>query len=62
MNFFLRLLFAGCFSLLGFTGTLTSAAASKPNIVIFLADDLGHGDLGSYGHPVIQTPNLDAVA
>ncbi len=36
--------------------------ASPPNVVVFLADDLGWGDLGCYGHPRIQTPNLDAFA
>ena len=37
-------------------------AASKPNIVIILADDLGFGDLGCYGHPRFMTPNLDRMA
>lgn len=41
---------------------LTARAAEKPNVVLFLADDLGWGDLGCYGHPKIQTPHLDAFA
>lgn len=39
-----------------------SRAAETPNFVVFLADDLGWGDLGCYGHPVIQSPNLDKFA
>jgi len=34
----------------------------KPNIILFLADDLGYGELGCYGQTKIQTPNIDRLA
>ena len=34
----------------------------KPNFIIVFVDDMGYGDLGSYGHPTIYTPNLDKMA
>ena len=40
----------------------TSTRNPQPNILIFLADDLGWGDLGCYGHPFMMTPNLDRLA
>jgi len=39
-----------------------AAEQGAPNVLVFLADDLGWGDLACYGHPQIQTPNLDRFA
>lgn len=33
-----------------------------PNIVILFPDDMGYGDLSSYGNPTINTPNIDRLA
>ncbi|MFN8091093.1 MAG: sulfatase-like hydrolase/transferase [Vicinamibacteria bacterium] len=54
-----------------FASSLLAAAAGawsaprvdpRPNVVLVLADDLGYGDLSSYGHPVVRTPALDRLA
>jgi uncharacterized sulfatase len=37
-------------------------AAERPDIYLLIADDLGHGDLGCYGHPALRTPALDRLA
>jgi arylsulfatase A len=37
-------------------------ATAKPNVVLIITDDVGYGDLGSYGAPDIKTPNIDRLA
>ena len=40
----------------------TPSQPAPPNIVFIMADDLGYGELGSYGQEKIRTPNLDRLA
>ncbi len=48
-------------------GTLISVPAAsaeqprRPNVLLIMADDL-NTDMGSYGHPLVKTPNLDRLA
>lgn len=41
---------------------LIACVFAKPNIVLFIADDLGYGDLGCYGNSSVRTPNIDSIA
>src|SRR5690242_13351525 len=37
-------------------------AASRPNVVLIVTDDVGYGDIGSYGAPDVKTPGIDSLA
>ena len=39
-----------------------SSFSAPPNVVVILADDLGYGDLGCYGHPKFKTPRINQMA
>tara|TARA_R110002049_G_scaffold72490_6_gene187462 strand:- start:181098 stop:182570 length:1473 start_codon:yes stop_codon:yes gene_type:complete len=43
-------------------GGQENSFAARPNIVLVMADDMGWGQTGYYNHPVLKTPNLDAMS
>jgi len=47
--------------LLGSAAQSRTQAKKKPNVLLFLIDDLGYGDLGCHGNPIIKTPNIDQL-
>ncbi|HEX2861407.1 MAG TPA: arylsulfatase [Lacunisphaera sp.] len=53
--------FVRTFLLLCLLGVLR-AQETRPNIILILADDMGYGELGSYGQKLIATPHLDRLA
>ncbi|MGB2862181.1 MAG: arylsulfatase, partial [Sedimentisphaerales bacterium] len=64
---FLYLAAGGALAAMPFSGCESGLAGSKktakqPNIIFIMADDLGYGDLGSYGQKEIKTPNIDELA
>ena len=42
--------------------TASVRSADRPNVVLVMADDQGWGQTGYYNHPILKTPNLDAMA
>ncbi len=59
-NLFSDPLRKGLFLVLLFAGLMSASA--KPNILIFLGDDLGYGELGCQGNPQIPTPHIESLA
>jgi arylsulfatase A-like enzyme len=45
-----------------FFSTTVAAQSNTPNVIFIMTDDVGYGDLGSYGGPDIRTPVLDRLA
>ncbi len=44
------------------TEVRAAAADARPNVVLIITDDVGYGDIGSYGAPDVRTPNIDSLA
>ena len=43
-------------------GLVAQSTPERPNVVLIITDDVGYGDIGSYGAPDIKTPNIDSLA
>lgn len=62
-----QILFAGLIAIVGLSSCNEGqkgldSKIEKPNIIFIMADDMGYNDLGCYGAPRIQTPNIDRMA
>ncbi len=62
----MRNIYAACFLIFA-TGLFMFQCSPRqnrelPNIILCMADDQGWGDMGYMGHPIIRTPNFDAMA
>ena len=46
---------------MGMVGPAQAQQARRPNVLVIMADDLNN-DMGTYGHPLVKTPNIDRLA
>jgi arylsulfatase A-like enzyme len=63
---FMKFVFAALFALAPFPLVILAGQpprqASGPNVVLIMTDDMGYGDVGSYGAVDIRTPHIDSLA
>ncbi len=50
-----------CFLVVLVASSSFAFAAEKPNVVIVITDDQGHGDLSCHGNPILKTPHIDKL-
>ncbi|QDS87893.1 Arylsulfatase [Rosistilla ulvae] len=50
------------FLALCFSPCIVNAADARPNVIVFIADDVSWNDFGCYGNPQARTPNIDRLA
>src|SRR5262249_3122637 len=62
-DFIMKTIIRSLIALLFLTSlTIAQNTSRSPNFVVIFCDDLGYGDVGSFGNPTIRTPNLDRMA
>jgi arylsulfatase A-like enzyme len=50
-----------CLAIFASLAAIHHSHAERPNILFILTDDQGYGDVGRHGHPLLKTPNMDAL-
>ena len=50
------------FLLTALNQSLAADRGGRPNVIIFIADDVSWNDYGCYGNPAARTPHIDALA
>src|SRR2546421_12071699 len=59
---FVRLLVVACLVASSISNVAAQGSGTRPSVVLILMDDIGYGDIGSYGVKDARTPNLDRLA
>ena len=57
-----RLLIAACATFFGALIATAAHAAERPNVILFIADDVSWNDYGCYGNEAARTPSIDKLA
>ena len=61
-QFFKKLVSLWFLPILIFFGGCAENQKDQPNVILVMADDMGWAQTGYYGHPILKTPHLDAMA